>query len=219
MTLLLRCSLALLIMSLTDATRAEGPDPEIDFDLYGVELLSRLHWHDRDGLEDWESQTRVALRHLREQGADGDSEEAIIAMLALLDAPRELIHEDEELNGGCRVRSLQANRLGAYRYPWFDCELYPEERAIVFHKPTGSQRRLGLIGRTEPDRFLFVGGMYFTDELPRGYSGYRTHEPDQDDLSRDSVGVLFRLGDDHYFIGFVPRPGGQHELYELSLRR
>ncbi len=219
MTLLLRCSLVLFALGLIATALAGEPDLEIQSDLFGVELLSRLHGHDRDGLDDWESQTRVALRHLQEQGADGDSDEAILAMLALLDAPRELIHEDEELNGACRVRSLQANRLGAYRYPWFDCRLYPEARAIVFEKPTGSQRRLGLVGRTEPERFLFVGGMYFTDELPRGYSGYRTHEPDQDDLARDSVGVLFKLGDDRYFIGFVPRPGGQHELYELGLRR
>lgn len=219
MKFLLRCSLALIALSLTGTSQAEGPDPEIDFDLYGVELLSKLHWHDRDGLEDWESQTRVALRHLRDHGADGDSEEAIGAMLALLDAPREHIDDDEELNGACRVRSLQANRLGAYRYPWFDCRMYPEARAIVFEKPTGSQRRLGLVGRTEPDRFLFVGGMYFTDELPRGYSGYRTHEPDPDDLARDSVGTLFKLGKGRYLIGFVPRPGGQHELYEVTLRR
>lgn len=216
---LLRLLLPWFVLLTAVPATANGPDPEIDSDGYGVELLSRLHWHDRDGLEDWELQTRNVLRQLREHGVDGDGERAIVAMLALLDAPRKPILNDEELDGPCRVRSLQANWHGAYQYPWFDCILHPEARAIVFHKPTGSQRRLGLIGRRESDRFLFVGALYFTDEQPGAYSSDHTHEPSADEQSRDSVGTLFKLGTNHFLIGFVPRPGGHHELYELTLRR
>jgi len=178
-------------------------------------LRQRLHPHDHNALDDWEPRLRELLQSLRDRGVDGDSEAAIAAMLRLLDMPRLPVADGEPRDGRCRVRSLQANELGAYQYPWFACELWQEAGHQVFHKPTGSQRRFALLEREDADSLFFLGGMYFTDEMVRGYSSDYTADPDQATRNRDSIGLLFKRDTGHYFIAFAPNALG-FELYELT---
>ncbi len=178
-------------------------------------LRLRLHAHDHRALDDWEPRLRELLQSLRDRGADGDSEVAITAMLRLLDAPRPPLEDGEPRDGRCRVRSLQANEHGAYLYPWFACSLWQEAGRQVFHKPTGSQRRFALLEREDADRLFFLGGMYFSDEEPRGYSSSYTTDPDPATRNRDSIGWLFKRDHGQYIVAFAPNALG-FELYEMT---
>lgn len=180
-------------------------------------LRERLHAHDRDALRDWEPRLREQLQLLRDRGADEDSEAAIAAVLRLLDAPRLPLAEGEPRDGRCRVRSLQVNDLAAYQYPWFACAIRLEAGRRVFDKPTGSQRRFALLEREDAHSLFFLGGMYFTDEMPRGYSSEYTDDPDTQTRNRDSIGLLFKHDRDHFIVAFAPNALG-FELYELTTR-
>jgi len=139
-------------------------------------------------------------------------------MLELLDAARLNLQEESELEGRCRVRSLQANDLGAYLYPWFGCNIQREAAFLVFHKPTGSQRRFALMEPEDKRSLFFLGGMYFSDEKPRGYSSDYTSEPSQDERNRDAIGLVYRIAPQHYLVAFAPNALG-YELYELQTGR
>lgn len=206
------------LLALLPAIAFAAPDIDDGETGFGDVLRQRLHEHDRDAMDGWEAQLRSALQDVFDAGADAETEAGIAAMRGLLDVPRLPIDHDQEPVGRCRVRSLQVDRLGAYAYPWFDCELSAEARAIVFHKPTGSQRRFGLLGRLDPERYLFIGAMYFSGETPRGYSSESSDEPSPLERERDVVGHLFRIDPGHYVIAFAAK-SGRHELYDLKLTR
>jgi hypothetical protein len=207
----------LLLLPLSLALPAGEPEHEEE-DHAPLSLNDRLHGHDRAGMDDWEPRLRAQLDALRQGGMDAESERAASAMLSLLDAARLNMAGDEELLGNCRVRSFQANALGAYQYPWFGCEIYREQGLLAFHKPTGSQRRFAWMEGWDTQRLLFLGGMYFEGEMPRGYSSEYSDAPGPDEFTRDSVAWVFRLAPQEYLVAFTPRDSG-FELYELRTGR
>lgn len=194
---------------------AAGHGGEIPYDLYGEELRKSLHAHDRDALVDWEPRLREHLRELLDREPDPETDHAIIAFHRLLNVPRLDIDRETDLHGPCRVRSLQADHLGAYAYPFFDCSVSVNGEEAAFHKPTGSQRRYGMIGRETADRMLFVGGSYLDGELSRGYSDAGATPAE---LAGDSVGYLFKIDPGHYFIVFAAKHA-RHEVYDLRVAR
>ncbi len=67
-------------------------------------------------------------------------------VLALLAMPRTEIPPAMKLVGKWRERSLQGSELGAYAYPFFDCEFRQEgENGIIIQKDSRSQRRIGIV--------------------------------------------------------------------------
>ena len=211
---------ALFLAATLAVTPASDPAPEVDDDMaegvWAGGLRERLHGHDRAALDDWEDRLRARLIALRD--TDAQNREAATTMLALLDAPRPPLGALDDIDGRCRVRSLQADALGAYAYPYFDCEIHAEGEFIAFHKPTGSQRRFGLMEREEGERLFFIGGSYYTDEMPRGYSSEYAPDPDADALDRDAHGLVFRLAPRRYLFAFAPK-GERFELYEVLTSR
>lgn len=204
-------SIALLLLTLAAASHGG----EIPYDLYGEELRKSMHGHDRDVLVDWEPRLRERLQELRDGGADTETEAGIAVIHRLLDVPRLAIASEADLHGPCRVRSIQVDSLSVYVYPFFDCSLTVNGEEVAFNKPTGSQRRLGRLGRETPDRMLFVGGSYDQDELARGYSDA---DAMPEDVERDSVGYLFKIDPGHYVLVFAAK-GDRHELYEVRASR
>ena len=160
-----------------------------------------------------------AMRALANKHASTDSQEAA-DILALLDIKAQPIADRLALAGPCKVRSLQANDLGAYVYPFFKCEFRREgPNGLQFRKETGSQRRLGVILEEGDlgDGLLFVGGSYYDYTSPRPYSGFdRLDNPGSNpDRSTDSVGLLTRIGKNRYMMLFAPKEG-RGELYEIT---
>lgn len=208
-----RTALPMALLLLASAASSHGG--EIPYDLYGEELRKSMHPHDRDALVDWEPRLRERLQELRDGGPDADTEAGIATIHRLLDAPRLEIGSEADLHGPCRVRSLQVDWLGAFVYPFFDCSITVNGEEAEFHKPTGSQRRFGMIGRETPDRMLFVGGSYYQGELSRGYSDA---DATPEDVERDALGYLFKIDPGHYVLVFAAK-GGRHELYDLRVSR
>lgn len=161
----------------------------------------------------------ISMRALANKHAARDSQEAA-AILALLDMTTQPITDRLALAGLCKVRSLQANDLGAYVYPFFKCEFRREgPGGLQFRKETGSQRRLGLILEEGDlgDGLLFVGGRYYDYTSPRPYSGFdRLDNPGSSpDRSTDSVGAFYKIGKNRYMMLFAPRDG-RGEIYEIT---
>ncbi len=161
----------------------------------------------------------ISMRALANKHAATDRDESA-AIVALLDMEPQPIADRLALAGPCKVRSLQANDLGAYVYPFFKCEFRREgSGGLQFRKETGSQRRLGVILEEGDlgDGLLFVGGSYYDYTSPRPYSGFdRLDNPgSKPDRSTDSVGALYKIGKDRYMMLFAPK-GGRGEIYEIT---
>ncbi len=137
-------------------------------------------------------------------------------VLSLLAMRRMEIPPALKLVGKWRVRSLQVGDLGAFAYPFFDCEFRQEgEAGVIFQKDSGSQRRIGIVGADAPGGLLFVGGSYYADE--EGGGGYSALQEDsvKTDPERDSVGHIYQVGQGHLIILFAPTRYGR-EMYELK---
>lgn len=158
----------------------------------------------------------LSMLNTREKAVTDDSSRAVlIEMKALLATKRMPIADDEKLHGNWKVRSLQSSRLGAYSYPFFKCRIFPEAKALVFHKAKGSQRRLGFLERDSKERFLFAGAMYFSyDPRPRIYKGADDNVV-KEDLERNSVAWLYKIAADRLIMVF-PSSEGRVEIYELK---
>ncbi|MCB1208093.1 MAG: DUF4893 domain-containing protein [Verrucomicrobiales bacterium] len=161
----------------------------------------------------------AGLKQAAQTHADSDQPDHVKVakeVLALLALPRAEAPDASKLVGKWRVRSLQISDLGAYGYPFFDC-VFRQEGAtgIIFHKDSGSQRRMGIVGADSEKALLFVGASYYADEkTSAGYSALQeaTVKTDPD---RDSVGSLYQVGPGHCLLIFAPTRYGR-EIYELK---
>lgn len=176
-------------------------------------LLKTLHPVDRQAFGQAEAQGRAILEALRAVGLQGERNKDLSDMFALMDAARISAGRDQDLLGDCRIRSLQADRLGAYGYPFFKCRIFPEARAILLRKESGSQRIFGHLGREGDTRFLFAGSAYIYDEPGVPYSGFEDN-PSQARRKGDVVGHLYRLAPRRYLLMLVPK-NGRFEIFEI----
>ena len=204
----LLCSLLLPLLppiTVSDEEREDG----------GFGLARELLPDDSEVLQKADDLVSAALEAAEKAVGDSDGKDTLRSMKALLASKRLPIKKDVELHGAWRVRSLQANKSGAFSYPYFDCRIFPEVKALVFHKDKGSQRRLGFLERDSEERFLFAGAMYFAyDPKPKTYLG-TSDEVDKEDLERNSVAWLSKIADDRLIMVF-PSSKGCLEIYELK---
>lgn len=190
-------ALALAIPAVANETLESVVRPEHRKALMGAE--SKLDTAARGFVKDRDEETAAAAK----------------ALLALLELPRGKAPSPKALVGKWKVRSLQASERGVYAYPFFDCEFRAEGReGVVFHKDKGSQRRIGLIGKGENGHVIFVGGSYYSDESPAGYSALQDAGA-KAGSARDSVGHVFQIKSNHLIIVFAPTAYGS-EIYELK---
>ncbi len=173
-----------------------------------------MHENDREALAAAEESLRTQIEETKKSVTDKGSLAAAQEMLSLLDKPRLAIASSEELCGSWRVRSLQTGQFGAYAYPFFKCRISAEGKTLVFHKATGSQRRQGTLARAGEKQYLFTGGSYYEGDPIGNYLGSKDH-PTGEQMNRNSVGYLYKLGKGHYLMIFAPQlPNG--EVYEIK---
>lgn len=188
-----------------EAASAHSPYYEI--------LIEAVYPEDRVSLMGWEARLRKHLDQLSEQTDDPASLDAIAQIETLVDMPRIDFAEDREVIGDWRVRSLQADGLGAYAYQYFPARIYQETQALVFDKNSGSQRHRGLMARAGSDVMLFVGALYYAYQEQRLYSAHM--EPGTDpDRDYDEIAALYKIGDAHYLMVFAPK-GERFRFYEM----
>lgn len=186
----------------------------------GTSAQADLLWpEDIPGILSAESDLRaMALTH-----ADSNMAPQVDELVGLLDLPRQPVGDLLALEGGCRVRSLQAYSGGVFVYPFFPCtfEVEYELEVLRFEKTSGSQRRFGIIREDVPDDApIFAGGSYYSNEARRTYSYFMDPPEGQTeaprDVERDSTGFLYRVADDHLLLIFAAR-NGRSELYDIQL--
>ena len=181
----------------------------------GIGLAAQLLPADRELLAKADELVAATMAATEKAVADADGKAVLGEMKTLLAAARMPVGEEAKLHGAWKVRSLQADGLGAYGYPFFDCRIFAEAKALVFHKAKGSQRRLGFLERDSKERFLFAGAMYFTyDPAPRSYKGV-PDQPAAEDLERNCVAWLYRIAGGRLIMVF-PSSDGRLEIYEMK---
>ncbi len=150
---------------------------------------------------------------------DADTLQAANEVIRLLDMKREPMPIPSTFVGKWQVRSIQGSNLGVYAYPFFSCEIRREgAKGIAFQKHSGSQRRVGVLLPYSADSLLFLGGSYYEDDKPQGYSNLRGGKgagSDAGQEDRDSVGQLYQLAPGHLLMIFAPI-SGRGEIYELK---
>ncbi len=176
-------------------------------------LLGLLHAEDRQAVGETQSSGRAILEAQQAQGLSGERARDLADMFALMDEERRPVGSDRDLIGDCRIRSLQADRLGAYAYPFFRCRIFPEGRALLLRKESGSQRIFGHLASENAQRMLFAGAAYIYDETPRAYSGFDDN-PSANSRKGDVTGHLYRLGPRRYLLMLTPK-NGRFELFEI----
>jgi len=207
LTILSCCFLLTLLPRV--ATSNEGEDGS------GISLARQIRPADSELLEKADQLAKASMAASEKVVTSAEGRAAIREMKALLSAKRLPIKDAAKLHGAWKVRSLQAGKLGAFSYPFFDCRIIPEAKALVLHKAKGSQRRFGFLERDSEDRFLFAGAMYFTyDPNPRMYRGV-SEKATEEDLERNCVAWLHKIGEQRMIMVF-PGTDGELELYELK---
>lgn len=183
---------------------------------YFETLLESLPEGSYEALDGWEEALRRHLKALLEEHDDAENVAGVRAILGLVEAPRLDFDSESELVGDWRVRSLQADSLGAYVYSWFPARIYREAQALVFDKDSGSQRHRGLMARASADAFFFAGALYYGYQPPRLHSAHMDlaaeGEPDPD---YDATALLYKLGPEHYLMVFN-HGSGRFRFYEIS---
>lgn len=89
-----------------------------------------------------------------------------------------------------RVRSIQVNRLGVFKYPYFHCRFTRKKGNMFFEKTSGSQRKSGIVLNDEPTQLVFLGAHTVNDNPQKEYSRLMTVPPS--DRSHDIVGVFVK---------------------------
>jgi hypothetical protein len=208
-------SVALSFLSLLPLALPVGADEEKE-DGSGIGLAKSLLGSDAELLEDADALVEDTLEQTLVKNEDDKSSQSVLAEMKALWAIKPLpIADEKELHGDWKVRSLQAAEHGAFSYPFFDCRIFPEAKALVFHKAKGSQRRMGFLERDSEKRFLFAGATYFSyDPAPRLYKGKNDKVADED-LDRNAVGWLYKIGDKRLLVVF-PTVYGNLEFYEMK---
>ncbi|WP_411826873.1 DUF4893 domain-containing protein [Luteolibacter sp. AS25] len=146
---------------------------------------------------------------------ESDSAANAKEMEALLALPRLPLGDRLALAGKWKVRSLQVGNLGAYVYPFFPCEFRKVGKdGLLLLKDSGSQRRSGLVADDGKGNFVFIGGKYYSDEEPKGYSASQD-EGTKVDTDRNSYGYLYRVGKNQLILIFGETTYGR-EMYEFK---
>ncbi len=188
----------LLVLAMTSpAVLAQAPQTSP----YFKTLLKSLPEGSYEAHQGWEAALRAHLKSMLEEHDDAENRAAVETIMDLVNTPRIAFESEEELIGDWRVRSLQADPLGAYVYSWFPARIYREGQALVFDKDSGSQRHRGLMARVTEDSVFFAGALYYGYEEPRLHSAHMALEADADP-ERDTTAIIYKLAHQHYLMVF-----------------
>lgn len=162
---------------------------------------------DRDRIRHWRETWLAAVAAARTANRAGVAAEG-----ALLDPDRALA--DPIPPAGryrCRTLKLGANGTavrGFTTYPWFECEVAPDDGLVHFEKATGSQRPVGTIFKDGAGRGVFLGTLALGEES-RALAYGR-------DVNRDIAGLVERIGPTRWRIAF-PQPRFESQLDVMEI--
>lgn len=122
---------------------------------------------------------------------------------------------DLAFTGNWRCRSFQANALGLYDYPAFNCLIRAEGEQWIFSKTTGSQRRHGKLYRDGVNRLVFLGGSSVNDDPHGVYSRADAGSAAAEPLESDSYGFVIQRGPRH-LVMLLDTDGASYEVLELT---
>lgn len=205
--LVLAVAASLALPALAQAPEQPGASP------YFKTLYKSVPEGAFESAEAWEAGLRDRLKAIMAEYPDAENEAGVRDILALVDAPRLALGPEDALVGNWQVRSLQADGLGAYTYPYFPARIYVEGQALVFDKASGSQRHRGMMARASAEAMFFAGALYYAYQSPRLHSAMMAPEADVDP-DQDELAMLYRLGEDHYLMAFAPR-NERYRFYEM----
>ncbi|MEJ6581187.1 MAG: DUF4893 domain-containing protein [Akkermansiaceae bacterium] len=137
----------------------------------GIGLAEQVFPENLKGLAQSQTSVKEALAS-SEKANSGDerSLKVLREMKALLALKRLPIEKGEELHGDWKVRSLQWEAYGAFSYPFFSCRIFSEEKALVFHKAAGSQKRMGFLSASLPGASFLRGRYILTTTGLQGFT-------------------------------------------------
>jgi len=116
----------------------------------------------------------------------------------------------KDLLGLRKVRSIQVDAYGVFKYPFFSCEFRERGKNLFFEKTTGSQRKSGMVFEDSPVRMVFLGAWTVNNEPQKPYSRLAAEMATE----HDSVGVFIKRGG--RIVALFPDDGGGYEMYEFS---
>lgn len=111
----------------------------------------------------------------------------------------------------CRTIKLGGN-LPAIVYGWFDCDVFPEEAALVIRKTSGSQRFFGLLAPA-------ANGLAYKGALHYGYEDISKFYGQ--DSERNQVGCFSAIDESmNHFVLELPAPKFEsvHDVIEFKRR-
>ncbi len=158
----------------------------------GAEAAPRPGWRgiatpaDRDRMCDWRKAWIAALARADSSGhgADVRAEGVLLQPDAALAGPTPPAGDYR-----CRIVKLGGKAPGMLdfvTYPAFTCRVAVEGDVLGLAKLDGSQRPVGLLFPSDPQRMVFLGTMMLSDE--------RTAQQYGRDPERDMAGVVERIG-------------------------
>lgn len=176
-----------------------------------------LAWAGAQTMTPWSSltprdQKRVgAIEESRRIGlkeATGGDEAEFEKVSALLEAPAQPITDPARLTGKWRCRTIKlGGGLPLTAYGFFDCTITESEGGLFLQKPTGSQRKRGLLMQMDGKRMLYRGTSYYSYNEPKPYG---------EDPETDEAGILAVVSADRLRLE-LPQPvlESKHDVIEL----
>jgi len=171
-----------------------------------VELASLLSDRDLDRIDNFATTRATALQAASVHAdRDDDQREGQTALAQVLKGGSVAIG-DGDLAGNWRCRSVQVGDRGVFAYNYFRCQITRSGDAFLFHKTSGSQRKIGRLLRLDGNRFFYFGQSYIDgDRVPVGYNGHHDN---------DEVGMLVKPAQGRLRLEIAERRSGV-EFIEL----
>ncbi|HHB82273.1 MAG TPA: DUF4893 domain-containing protein, partial [Devosia sp.] len=131
----------------------------------------------------------------------------------LFDSEFTAIEQSRGLIGNYQCRTIKLGGvLPGVVYGWVDCEIFPEDAALVIRKTSGSQRFLGVL-KQGGNGVVYRGALSYGYEDVMGFYG--------ENRERDQVGCISALGSEmDHFVLELPQPKFEsvHDVIELRRR-
>lgn len=145
----------------------------------------------------------IRTKWLADAQITGDVKE--FAEVTSLLRSEQLTIDVSRIEGRWRCRSIQFGFSTLFVYGFFECRVRREGNTTVFEKPTGSQKKLGILQNIDGRRLLYYGASY-TDFVPLKKYGTSS--------DTDEAGILSQVAVDRLRLEVV-RGTDDYEILEL----
>ncbi|MGE0765417.1 MAG: DUF4893 domain-containing protein [Hyphomicrobiaceae bacterium] len=163
---------------------AASPPPRPAQSVLPPDLADLLSADDLTRIVNLEDTKTKAIEKARADANRDDDQRQGQAALAQVLKGGSVAFDFNEPFGNWRCRSVQVGDLGVFAYNYFRCEIARTGKVYVFHKTTGSQRKIGRLLRIDSNRYLYLGQSYIEgNAVPSGYAGNN---------KSDEVGILVK---------------------------